>query len=94
MKKFSEAESANMKARFKNEENVGQRIQKEIGDMKEEIKSIKMGSGTTVSREASTGEGPAIPRKLEFEGWSPDFTLKNIQGIPGSQVKTERISRK
>ena len=30
---------------------------------------------------------PWVPRKLEFKGWNPVFTLKNIQGIPNCEVK-------
>ena len=42
---------------FKNEENARQRVQKELVVMKDEIKNLRMGSGSTVWSEASTGVG-------------------------------------
>ena len=40
---------------FKNEENARQLVQKELAFMRDEIKNLKMGSGSTVCSEASTG---------------------------------------
>ena len=40
---------------FRNEENARQLVQKELAFMKNEIKDLKMGSGSTVCSEASTG---------------------------------------
>ena len=39
---------------FKNEENARQLVQKELAVMKDEIKNLKVGSGSTVWSEAST----------------------------------------
>ena len=41
----------------KNEESARQLVQKEPAVMKDEIKNLKMGSGSTVCSEASTGLG-------------------------------------
>ena len=42
---------------FKNEENARQRVQKELAVMKDEIENLRMGSGSTVCSEATTGVG-------------------------------------
>ena len=42
---------------FKKEENARQLVQKELMVMKDEIKNLMMGSGSTVCSEASTGMG-------------------------------------
>ena len=41
----------------KNEENARQPVQKELAVMKDEMKNLKMGSGSAVCCEASTGMG-------------------------------------
>ena len=42
---------------FKKEENARKMVQNELAVMKDELKSLKMGSGSTVCTEASTGVG-------------------------------------
>ena len=41
-----------------NEENSRQMVQKDVAVMNEEIKNLKMGSGSTVCSEASASVGP------------------------------------
>ena len=65
---------------FKNEENARQWVQKELVVMKDEIKNLKMGSGSTVCIEASTGMGLgsgtfAQPRPLTSR-WNETFHSK------------------
>ena len=61
----------------KNEENARQLAQKELAFMKDEIENLKMGSGSTVCSEASTGVGLgsgtfARPRPLSCR-WNETF---------------------
>ena len=66
---------------LKNEENAKQMVHKDLAVLKEEMKNLKMGSGSTVCSEASTGVGlgasgtfarpPALPpdtMKFSFQG--------------------------
>ena len=54
MKNNFEAESAKTKAASKNEENARQLVRKQVADMKEEVKNVKMDNSSTVVNEASS----------------------------------------
>ena len=56
-KSLEEKMSARMGEGFKNEDNARKLVQNELAVMKDEIKNLKMGSGSTLSSEASTGVG-------------------------------------
>ena len=49
---------------------------------------VGLGSGTLARPPplSTRWDDPWVPRKLELQGWIPDFTQKNIQGIPDSPV--------
>ena len=107
-KNFEEKMSVQMEAGFKNEEYTRQLFQNETAVRSEDIKKIRMDSGTVCS-EASTAIGLGsgtfarppplssswtetwVRRKLEFKGWNPDFTKRNIQGIADCQVQVRRL---
>ena len=56
-KSLQEKMSARMGEGFKNEDNARKLLQNELAVMKDEIKNLKMGSGSTLSSEASTRVG-------------------------------------
>ena len=62
----------------KNEENARQLVQSEIDDMTGEIKNLKMGSGSTVCSEASTGVGLGSGTSARP---SSDSKENGIQGV-------------
>ena len=84
-------------------ENDRRKVQADLAFLRDEIKTIKVCSHCTVSDAASTGiglgagtharpppsrwAGSWVPRKLEFKGWNPDWSMKHIQGIQDDQVK-------
>ena len=88
---------------FKNEENARQNeiavMKEEIKNIKmgsssaarsEASTGAALGSGTFYrpSLLATRWSDTWVPGKLEFKEWNPDFTKRNIQGIPDSQEKT------
>ena len=56
MKNKFEAESVKSETGSKNEENARHSVQKEIADIKEEVKNVKMGNSSTVMNGASIAE--------------------------------------
>ena len=83
---------------FKNEENARQLVQKELAVMKDEIKNLKMGRGSTgrgvvlVSGTharpplASRWNDTFIPRKMEFKGWVTDCSESTLQGVTDEEI--------
>ena len=85
---------------LKNEENARQMVRKDHEVLKEEMKNLKMGSGSTVFSEASTGVGLGssgtfgraldseifISRKMEFEGCVTDYKKCSFQGLTANEV--------
>ena len=71
-KNLEEKMSARMEEGFKNEENARKLVQNELAVMKEEIKNLKMGCGSTVCSEASTGVGLGSGTFT----WSPPLTSR------------------
>ena len=81
---------------LKDDENARQMV------LKEEMKSLQMGSGSIVCSEASTGRGSGtyarpsalasrfddifLPRKMEFKGWVLDYKKCSYQGLAATEV--------
>ena len=80
---LEERMSAQMEEGFKNEENARKLVRNELAVMKDEIKNLEMGSGGTVSSEASTGVGLgsgtfARPPPLTSR-WNEFFVLRKME---------------
>ena len=74
---------------FKNEENATKLVQNELAVMNDELKNLKMGSGSTVCSEASTGVVLGSGNfAMDFKGWVLDYSKSRIQGITDDEFET------
>ena len=70
-----------MSAGFKNEKNERRTVYDELTIMKDEIKTMKMGSNCTVSSADWSQELLWEPREIEVKGWVAQLSMRQIAGL-------------